>query len=235
MHAEAVAFRAGVQELETNRATFELPKMAGDPAAGWYGETDEITAADSATGTIVNAIHKLAVRTELSNELLTFSEPSILDLLFQRVIRSAALGLDLGIFQGSGFSNQIKGIRDRAGIESVSMGTNGAAFTNLDPFADAIGQLAENNATANAIVMTPRDWKALSKLKEVTGASNKPLLQESAGSGGQGVERRIYGLPVYLSSQLSITETQGSSSVASSAYVRTVRSGFARADGEHAS
>ena len=159
------------------------------------------------------------MRTEVSNELLTFSEPSILDLLFQRVIRSAALGLDLGIFQGSGVSNQIAGIRDRAGIESVSMGANGAAFTNLDPFADAIGQSAENNAAANAIVMHPRSWLALSKLKEVTGASNKPLLQESAGSGSQGVERRIYGLPVYLSSQLSITETQGSASNASSVYV----------------
>lgn len=39
------------------------------------------------------------------------------------------------------------------------------------------------------------------------------------GIGGRGVERRIYGVPVLLSSQLSIAETQGTAENASSAYV----------------
>ena len=45
-------------------------------------------------------------------------------------------------------------------------------------------------------------------------------MQDSAGSGSQGISRSIYGLPVLLSSQISVTETAGTStSVASSAYV----------------
>jgi HK97 family phage major capsid protein len=44
-------------------------------------------------------------------------------------------------------------------------------------------------------------------------------MQESAGSASQGIDRRIYGAPVFLTSQLSITETQGTSNVASTAYL----------------
>jgi HK97 family phage major capsid protein len=64
--------------------------------------------------------------------------------------------------------------------------------------------------------MHPRTWGTLLKLKEGTANNNKPLLQESAGGAGQAVTRSIYGVPVYLSSQLSITEGGGAES---SAYV----------------
>ena len=45
------------------------------------------------------------------------------------------------------------------------------------------------------------------------------MLQESAGSGSAGVQRSVYGLPVFLTSQLSIAETQGTSIDCSSIYV----------------
>jgi HK97 family phage major capsid protein len=67
--------------------------------------------------------------------------------------------------------------------------------------------------------MHPRTWKALLKLKEQTTGNNKPLLSESAGSPTGGIQRSLYGVPVYLTSQLSITETQGTSNDCSSAYV----------------
>ncbi|MGH3927572.1 MAG: hypothetical protein ACRDTT_32715, partial [Pseudonocardiaceae bacterium] len=100
------------------------------------------------------------------------------------------------------------------------MGANGAALANLDPFADALGLLRENDATGSAIVMPPRTWRALIKLKEQSSGSNKPLLAESVGSptGTVGGRTRgdsvgsIYGVPVWLTSQLSVTETQGTAS-----------------------
>ena len=69
------------------------------------------------------------------------------------------------------------------------MGANGSAFSDLDPFADAIGTLATSNASASAIVMHPRSWQALTKLKEDTATSIKPLLQNSSGSGRPSAER----------------------------------------------
>jgi HK97 family phage major capsid protein len=68
-------------------------------------------------------------------------------------------------------------------------------------------------------VMHPRSWKTLIKVKEVSG-STKALLQDEQGGAPNAPRRSLYGVPVFLSSQLSVTETQGSSgAVASSAYV----------------
>src|SRR5207249_1279544 len=78
--------------------------------------------------------------------------------------------------------------------------------------------LEQENASATAIVMHPRTWKAVIKLKE-TSTSNKPLVQDEAGGVPGAVKRSLYGVKVFLTSQLSTTETQGSSSLASSAYV----------------
>lgn len=74
------------------------------------------------------------------------------------------------------------------------------------------------NATGSAILMSPRTWQTLSKVKEVTGSAKPVLVAGSASPTGR-IERSIYGMPVYLSSQMSITETQGTNSDCSSAYV----------------
>src|SRR5262249_24807059 len=123
-------------------------------------------------------------------------------------------------FEGSGTAPEIRGLKNVAGIGTVSLGVNGATPTNFDPFADALGTLETANTEGGAIVMHPRTWQTLSKIKEVSGSA-KPVLQDNAGSVSQGLQRSIYGVPVYLTSQLSITETQGTATTASSAYVYT--------------
>ena len=50
--------------------------------------------------------------------------------------------------------------------------------------------------------MHPTSWGTLTKLKELTSGSNKPALLDAAGSVAQGVQRSIYGVPVFVSSQL---------------------------------
>jgi HK97 family phage major capsid protein len=105
-----------------------------------------------------------------------------------------------------------------SGIGTVSMGTNGLLPVNVDPWADAMALLGLANAQATAIVMHPRTWSSLIKIKEATG-SVRPLLIDASGSPTQGVRPSIYGVPVFLSSQLSITETQGTSTDCSTSYV----------------
>ncbi len=219
LRASSVAFRAAVREIQTDRTTVRLPKMSSDPTAEWTSENQELTASDPATGEVVLSAKKVGSFIRVSNELFEFGELGAVELLFRQGAGSLALAIDLAVFEGSGLSNQPRGLSGRSGISTVSMGTNGAAFSDLDPFADAIGTLATNNAQASAIVMHPRSWQALTKLKEDTATSIKPLLQNSSGSGGQAPSGSIYGTPVFLSSQLSITQTQGSATDASSAYV----------------
>jgi HK97 family phage major capsid protein len=220
LSAESAGLRSGFRRITASTDTLRIPTVDSDPTAAWTSEAGTISPADPGYTELVATPRKLAALTRMSNELIADSNPSVLELLELQLARALALKLDLGFFEGSGSAPEIRGLKNVAGISTVSMGTNGAAFTNLDPFADAIGALEALNARSTAIVMHPRSWKSLIKLKEQTASNNKPLLQDSAGSGAAGVQRAIYGVPVYLSSQLSITETQGTSgAVCSSAYV----------------
>jgi HK97 family phage major capsid protein len=217
--SSSVGLRSGLRIIETRRDELHIPRLTADAAANWTAEATAITASDPTIDEVVARPRKLAGLVALSNELRKDSTPGALDLTAENLIRAMALKLDLGFYEGSGTAPEIRGLRNVSGIQSISMGTNGAAFTNLDTFADALGMLEQENATATSIVMHPRTWQSLSKLKEQASGSNKPILMESAGSASQGIDRRIYGVQVFLSSQLSIAETQGTASNASSIYL----------------
>ena len=124
-----------------------------------------------------------------------------------------ALRLDIAVFEGSGVVPQLRGLKNVAGIQSVSMGANGGAFTSLDPVADAIALLESANAVPSAIAMHPRTWATVRKLKDTT---NAPLVAESP---AVAAPRTLFGVPVYASAQLATNESQGTATTASSIYV----------------
>ena len=64
--------------------------------------------------------------------------------------------------------------------------------------------------------MSPRTWAGITKLK-ASGSGEYLFLGEQGLTNPVGPS--IWGVPTYTTSQLSVTETQGSSSVASSVYV----------------
>lgn len=217
---KSVFLASGVNVLNTDADSLVIPRLTADPASAFVAEGANITLTDPNGDTVTAVPRKVAVLTAITNEVLADSAPSILEVHAQSILRSAALRFDLGAFEGTGTAPQIRGLKNIAGIGSVSMGTNGAALTNLDPIADALGTLDTANADSESavIVMHPRTWTAAMKLKEISG-SNKALLQESYSSGSAGIERRLLGRRVFLTTQLSVTETQGSSNAASSIYV----------------
>jgi len=214
LSAQSVALRSGIRTIRTERDVLHVPHITADPAAAWTSEGAAITPSDPNYADVPATPRKLATLTQVSNELIADSNPDVVSLLEMQVARSLALALDLGIFEGTGTAPQIRGLKNVSGITLDA--TLAAAPTNLDVFATAITTLQTNNATASAIVMHPRTWGTLLKLKEGSASNNKPLLQASAGSGAAAVQNSIYGVPVFLSSQLSITEGAGAES---SAYV----------------
>jgi HK97 family phage major capsid protein len=214
-----VGLLSGFRVIPTDSARIAIPRILSDASVAWTDEGEEISPSDPNADSVVATPRKLAALVYASNELFADSNPSAQDMLGANLARAAALKLDLGFYEGSGTAPEIRGLKNTSGIQTITAATNGDQLTSLDKFADAIGMLAEENATASAIVMHPRSWRTLTKVKELTTGSNKPLLQDSAGSGSEGIMRSIYGVPVWQTSQLSITETQGSSSIATSAYV----------------
>ncbi len=221
LRAASVVLASGIRVIPTDRAEVRFPRLTADVDPQWYAEMDLIVAGDPAFADLVATPKKLAHRVELSNEVIDDSEPSITELLDAHLHQMLALRLDRGMLEGNPASDpkSIRGLKYWAGIQSISMGTNGAALTTLDPFIRAIGLLhAANVPGPFAIVLHPRTWTELGLLKEAPTGSNVPLLAT-----GEGVEEepgpRILGTPVFASSQLSVTETKGTAANASSAYV----------------
>lgn len=195
LSAESVAIRSGIRVIRTNRDVLHVPRIDSDPTAAWTAEGGTITPSDPAYTDIPATPRKLASLTVVSNELIADSNPDVISLLEKQMTRALALKLDLGVFEGSGTPPEIRGLKNVVGITTDAAGVP----TNFDPFAEAITVLESNNATATAIVTSPEAWGALMILKEGTG-SNTPILP---GSVGQDAARRIYGVPVFVTSQLT--------------------------------
>lgn len=215
--ATSVGLASGFSVITTTRDAVTIPRWTADTTAGWVAEAGTISSTDANADTITATPRKLAGLQRVSNESMSDASPSLMERIGAGLVRSVALRADLGFFEGSGTAPEIRGLKNTAGIGAVSMGTNGAAPANLDPFADAIATVTEADAAASVIVMHPRTWRTLSKIKETSGSALPVLMAD--GAPGEAPRRSIYGLPVLLSSQLAIAETQGTSTNASSAYV----------------
>jgi len=215
LRATSIALMSGISVLSTDREAITWPKLVSDVSPGFVAEGALIPESDPTFANLTATPKKLAVRTVVSNEVVDDSDPSITDVLSANMSKLLALVLDDAIFEGTGAANSIVGLKNTPGIQTLSLGTNGGSFSNLDPFMTAIGMLNAANAGGNyAIVMTPRAWQALSMLK-IGSAYNSPLLAFP----GDAAAPRIAGCPVYVSSQLSSTETAGTATTSSSVYV----------------
>lgn len=206
LRASSVALASGIRVVPTERESIEWPKITADVNPAWYAETDTITPGDPAFATITATPRKLAHLVELSNEVIDDSEPAIVDVLNDHLAAVLGLKLDLAIFEGNQAVNPnvIRGLKYTPGIQTVDQGVNGAAFS-YDAFINAIGLLQAANVPAPYVaVLNPRTATAAARLKDADGNQLAPPVGMP---------------PVSTTSQLSVTETKGTSSNASSAYV----------------
>ncbi len=208
----SVALRSGIRIIATDRAQLQFPKLSADAATSFYNEAQAITPSDPTFVTLTATPRKLAALVQLSNEVVDDSDPSVVDVLTSHIATILGLRLDLAVYEGSGTAPEVRGLKNITGIQTLGMGVNGAAVTSLDTFSDAIALLEAVNARAGAIILPPRTWNTVRKLKDTT---NRPLLGDGAGT----TAPNILGVPVYVSSQLSTLETQGTSTAASSIYI----------------
>lgn len=215
LRARSVALASGIRVIATERETVTWPQIVSDPTPDWYGETELIVASDPVFASLTATPKKLAVRTEFSNEVLDDSVPDAGEVVRRLMLRALAEKLDLGIFEGNPAANadSIRGLKYTAGVvEIVHGGANGGQITNLDVIADAIALLEAANVEAGAIVMHPRTWATIRKLKD---AQQRPLIGDFA----EDARPRLFGLPVYTTTALAVNETTGTSNDTSSIYV----------------
>ena len=206
MRAQQTVIKAGARTVMLDSMKTTIARLDTDPTAAWRNENAAVANSDAVFSAVVLQPRSLAVIVQLSMELL---EDSInLNEAMQRAFSgSFAVELDRVALYGSGTAPEPRGIFNTSGIGSVSMGANGAALTNYDPFIDAWQALADaNSPEPTAAIMAPRTSAKIAKLKDT---QNQPLRKPSL----------LEVLPMYSTTSTPVTQVQGSSSVASSIIV----------------
>ena len=197
--------KAGARTMKMDSGELTLVKVLTDPTSYWRAESEAITESD---GTFENLFLKPMVVGSLirvSMELLSDASNAG-SMLENMMAASLALEQDRVALLGTGV-NEPMGLDVATGVEVISMGTNGATPADYDEFSEAAQKVAENNGEAKAMIMAPRTYFTLDRLKAAT--TNQPLVAPAS----------YQALNKYYTNQIPITDTKGSYSACSKAYV----------------
>lgn len=212
VRAKTVVRELGASTYQASSETGWIPRQNAAATGYWLGENSSITESEPTFDQIQYIIRKLAAFSVVGNEVIFDSNPDAEKVVLEDLAMVLALAEDLAYLAGSGSGATPKGIANVSGISSTSLATNGRTPT-FDDFADQIYNLQSNNFDCTGFAFHPRLVQSMRKAKD---SQNRYLWEPGVPS--MNVPPTISGIPYKTSTQISITETQGSSSVASHVY-----------------
>jgi HK97 family phage major capsid protein len=172
---------------------------------------------------------------QFSNELLADADPAWNQFITKTLLRDVALYQDAQYLEGAGTGNFVTGFAAYGStttgpIPGTAGGTNGGTVV-LDNILDAVYNLRAVNVEpqqgSGFFIMHPRTLNTLTKIKDTTGnyivssfqGVNTPMYFGGQLPGSNGPKAMLLGVPVYLTSQIGITNTVGTSTDCSNIYV----------------
>lgn len=205
----AVVQKAGALTMKMPTPEMRLVAITDDPTAYWVQEHGEIQSSDWTLAPINLKAMTVGVVVKSSIELLE-DAPNAGDMLSGSMAKAISLEMDRVALLGAG-TTEPRGIDNCAEINTISMGTNGAALTNYDELSNAIEDIANANGLAGAIIMSPRSFFAYDRLKAATTNNRleKPESVQAIKDAGK----------LFHTNQIGITDTQGTASDASKVFV----------------
>lgn len=203
----------GPQVVDMSTQIEYVPVWSADAAgvASYVGENPTLTPGTASLGSTLLTARTIASVQLASRQLVDDNATTggIAGLIEANVARALARAMDTSALYGTG-SPQPSGLFTAAysgSLQTVSMGTNGAAPTNYDQVSQAIEKVRIANDEPTGIYTNPQVFGTYSRLKNTQNDAMRP---------GQDV--LDYWRPSY-STAFSATETQGTSSLCSSALV----------------
>lgn len=208
---------APVQSLRAKSVVMGLPGVRIEPMTSdrvrWprIGTATVATAAEIATltsaATNTDSVDVIAAKfgtvEYLSSELWEDYSASALATFGNNLLSWLALKVDLGLLEGDGSGPGIVGLRNTPGINTTSM----AATLTLAKIRQIVYEAMVDNATPSSFVMHPRSWLTANNI--VTGITSDTTTVLDAAQ--QGRADQLLGLPVFQSTQITLTEgTNGS-------------------------
>lgn len=203
LRARSVVNRAGARTVPMDSQTLAMARVDGDPTVAWRAESASIALSDPTFARVVFTAKSLSCIVKTSRELLADSSNAGA-IIEDTLAKAMALELDRAAIWGSGSGAEPTGVANMAGINSVSMGTNGAALDSYDKLLDALYELELDNVDqVTAGIYHPRTKLALAKLRD---ADNNPLVPPQMAAS----------VPLLATTAAPINETQGTATNASS-------------------
>ena len=202
---KSVCMQAGGWTLPMDGPEITLVKVVSDPTSYWLKEGSSITESDGAFEPIHLKAIVLGCIVRTSVALL--EDASNAGATLENMLASSlALELDrVGLF-GNG-SNEPRGLWECSGINEYSMGANGSTPTSYDAWSYAAQYVADDNGEATAVIMAPRTYYTLDRLKE--GTTNAPLTPPPS----------YQALKKLVSNQIGVDQTQGTLTTSSCSFV----------------
>jgi len=201
----AVVQRAGGYTIPMETPELRLVKILSDPSTQWLAEHGEISESDWAIAPINLKAMTIGCLVRASIELLEDAANSG-NMLANAMGAAIALAVDKVALLGDGV-NEPRGLDHCDGVNEISMGVNGGALSNYDPFSNAVEDIADHNGQPGAVIFAPRTFYTLDRLKAAT--TNQPLVPPQS----------FIDLKKYVTNQIPITDTQGTSTASSKAFV----------------
>jgi HK97 family phage major capsid protein len=194
MRARLVLTRLGAQivPLTTDKTT--IARLDTDPIAAWRLENAPVAESDPTFSGAVFQARTLAVLVKASRELVEDSL-NIVEALENAFARSMAVELERVALAGSGTPPEPRGIRNTTGVHESS-----ASLTSYDALIDLAALVWGANAVVNGMVMAPRTYATIGKLKNTL---TDPL----------GVPPVLSGIPMEQTTAVSITESTDKSTL----------------------
>lgn len=212
----------GVTVLPVNSNIVRFPRESSRAGASQASEAGSLSSADATLAAQQIVIEKQYAFRRWSSELSADAQPAFSAFLNQTVIRDLGVQQDIQYLRGTGSTPQITGLLNYSSLTTgPSLGTNGRSVTH-DDFIEAV-YLLENANVSNPdfVIAHPRTLNTLRKSKDGVGRYQwTPQGQPVAGGAPGAPDLMVAGyLPAFKTTNLTITETAGSSTDCSTAIV----------------
>lgn len=160
---------AGIVPMEYGAKSVSTAAIDTLPTATWRNELGNIEESKPTLRSVQSIPRSLACIVRVSRELL--ADGSDVDRALRQVIAQAfAKELDRVGLLGSGTAPEPRGLRNTAGINTVSLGANGAALASYRPLLNAYGSIIDVAAPApTSAIMATRTLLDFEGLTDTTG------------------------------------------------------------------
>jgi HK97 family phage major capsid protein len=192
---------AGAQTVMLSADKLNMARVTSDLTPAWRAENAAVAESATVFDNVQFVAKSHAVLIKVSRELLEDSI-NIEAVLMNQFAQQMALSIDYAALMGDGTSNSPTGVFSQSGVQSKSLGTNGAALTLAD-LRDSLQLLSEaNSEPPTAAIMAPRTFYDIDSWADTT---NQPLI----------LPKSLSSLPMLETNQIPIDQTQGTETAAS--------------------